>query len=331
VITRRDVLILLGVGSFTAPIIARAIDPTYPVHIGLLRFGDRASAADYLDALKRGLRDLGYIEGKNLALELRYADGEVERLRGFAAELVKLKVSIIVTTDTPATLAAQRATTTIPIVFATAVDPVGSGLVRSLAHPGGNVTGLSNITNDITPKHVELLAAVVPRISALALLANPANPSHQSISKSVAGACEQAGVKGIVLEADAPEKIDRAFAEMNKRGVGAIIVALDPFFGQRIRQIAELALKYRLPSVSANPVWASQSEVALLMGYGQNIADNWRRAATYCDKILRGAKPGNLPVEQSTSLVFVINQQTAKTLGIVIPQAILMRADKLIE
>ena len=136
VITRRDLLILLGVGSFAAPVITRAVVPTYPVHIGLLRFGDRASAADYLDALERGLRDLGYVEGRNLALELRYADGEAERLRGFAAELVKLKVSIIVTTDTPATLAAQRATTTIPIVFATAVDPVGSGLVTSLAQPG---------------------------------------------------------------------------------------------------------------------------------------------------------------------------------------------------
>jgi putative ABC transport system substrate-binding protein len=239
----------------------------------LLRFGDRASAADYFDAFNRGLRDLGYVEGKNLALELRYADGEADRLRGFAAELVKLKVNIIVTTDTPATLAAQRATSTIPIVFATAVDPVGSGLVTSLAHPGGNVTGLSNITNDISPKHVELLAAVVPRLSALALLANPANPSHQSISKSVEAACEQAGVKRLVLEADTPERIDRAFAEMNKRGVGAVIVALDPFFAQRIRQIAELALKYRLPSVSANPVWAEQSDPALLMGYGQDIAD----------------------------------------------------------
>ena len=322
---------LIGVGSFATRIVSHAADPVYPVHIGLLRLGDRASSANYLDAFRQGLRDLGYIEGKNLVLELRYADGDAERLPGLAVELVSLKVSIVVVSDTPSALAAQRATTTIPIVLATAADPVGSGLVPGLAHPGGNITGLSNITGDISSKHVELLAGVTPQLSLLALLANPANPSHRSISKSVEVACVQAGIKSLVLEADTPQRIDRAFYEMNERRVGGVIVAIDPFFAQRLSQIAELAFKYRLPSISGNPAWATQGEGALLMSYGQDIGENWRRAATYCDKILRGARPGDLPVEQSTSLIFVVNRRTAKRLGIVIPQSILMRADMVIE
>jgi putative ABC transport system substrate-binding protein len=326
--TRRRRALSLMAGVLAAPLASFAQQPTKGVRIGLLRFGDRATSENFLAAFKQGLRELGYVEGKTLALELRYADGKVERLPGLAAELVKLHVDIIVTTDTPAGIAAQRATTTIPIVLATASDPVGSGLVKSLGQPGGNITGLSNITSDISPKHVELLASVTSALSLVAVLVNPANPSHKSILKSIQAACERAGIKSLPLEADTPEKIESAFAIMTQNHAGAVIIAIDPFFHQQQRQIADLAVKYRLPSITSD---AALVEAGLLMAYGQDIAANWYRAATYCDKILKGAKPGDLPVEQSTTLDLAINLKTSKLLGIKFPQSILVGASKVIE
>jgi putative ABC transport system substrate-binding protein len=283
-----------------------------------------------LEAFKQGLRGYGYVEGKNLILEARYADGKVDRLASLAAELVMLRVQIIVTTDTPATLAARQAAPTIPIVFTTAADPVGSGLVSSLAHPGGNITGLSNMAGDLSSKHVELLVAVVPGLSHVAVLTNSANLAHRSILNGVQGACERAGITCLPFEADTPSKIDSAFASMARNRAQAVIIALDTFFSQRRRQIAELALKYSIPTIAANPDYVD-AEPPMLMSYGQNIADHWRRAASYCDKILKGAKPSDLPVEQSETLSLAINLRAARALGVTIPYSILVRADKVIE
>lgn len=331
---RRRFFGVIAVGLLVHPLtIARstaALRSADPILIGLLRFGDRDSAKRYLEAFKEGLSEYGYVDGQNLELEQRYADGKIERLPLLAAELVKLKVRIIVTTDTPTTLAARQATAVIPIVFMTAADPVGTGLVRGLAHPGGNITGLSNLTGDISSKHVELLAAVVPKLSLVALLVNPANPSHRSIQKSVQTACAQVGIKSLTFEADTSEKIDSAFESLSRNHVGAVIVALDSFFSQQRRQIAGAAQKYRVPSISSNSDYVD-SDVPMLMSYGQDIADHWRRAATYCDKILKGAKPGDLPVEQSETLSLVINLKVAKELGITVPYSVLVRASKVIE
>jgi len=316
---------------FVLPLlVSRVAQPADPIQIGLLRLGNAASSERYLEAFRQGLREHGYVEGKNLALRLRYADGSVERLAALAAELVKLDVRIIVTTDTPATIAARQATTTIPIVFTTSADPVGIGLVASLAHPGGNITGLSNLAADVSSKHVELLAAVVPRLSLIAVFTNPANPAHRLILSSVQAACDRAGIKSLPFGASTPEKIDDAFAAMAKNHVGAVIIGLDPFFSQQRRQIAELLIKYRLPSIASNADYVD-SEPPMLMSYGQDVADHWRRAATYCDKILKGARPGDLPVEQSDTLRLVINVRAAKDLGITVPYSILLRTDRVIE
>lgn len=325
VISRRRWLLLVGAVGLGVSGVARGL--VDHVRIGLLRFGDRASGEPYLAAFRQGLRDLGYVEGRNLTLDLRFADGKAELLPSLAGKLVKLGVDIIVTTDTPTALAAQKATRSIPIVLATAADPVGNGLVASLAHPGGNITGLSNIASDVSSKNVELLAAVVQPLSVLAILVNPENPSHSSIIRSVQAACAQRAISNLVVEADTPEKIANAFEAMKKAAAGGVLVAIDPFFSQQLNQIVGLALKYKLPSVGSPPVYA---EKGLLMSYGQDIAENWRRAATYCDKILRGAKPGDLPVEQSTILKFVVNLKTARTLGLTVPQALLVRADEII-
>ena len=326
VISRRQWLLLIGAIGLGMSGVTHG--RANHLRIGLLRFGDRASGERYLAAFEQGLGDLGYVEGRNLTLDLRFADGKSELLPSLAGELVKLGVDIIVTTDTPTALAAQKATHSIPIVLATAADPVGNGLVTSLAHPGGNITGLSNISSDLSSKHVELLAAVVQPLSLLALMVNPQNPSHQSITKSVQAACAQRGIKHLVVEADTPEKIESAFGAMKGASAAGVIIAIDPFFSQRMSQIVALTLKYKLPSIGSNPVYA---EDGLLMCYGQDIADNYRRAATYVDKILKGAKPGDLPVEQSTILKFVVNLRTARALNLTIPQAVLLRADEQIQ
>ena len=274
------------------------------------------------------MRDLGYVEGKNLAIEWRFAEGEYERLPGMAAELVQLKVDVIMALGPPAIVAAQKATTTIPIVVVTSVDPVGAGFVKSLARPGGNITGLSNLAGDISSKHLEMLLAVMPKVSRVAVLVNPANPAHAAMLKNVQATAQKIGIKVLPVQAQTPHEIEGAFSMMSREAVGAVIVALDPFLIQQERQIAELAVKHRLPSIFANREYA---EAGGLLSYGQNQVDIYRRAATYVDKILKGAKPGELPIEQPTKFELVINLKTAKALGIIIPQSLLLRADEVIQ
>ena len=284
-------------------------------------------ASDQFGAFPRGLRELGYVEGRNLVIEWRFADGRSDRLQALAAELVGLKVDVILAAGTQAISAARQATTTVPIVMAGANDPVGSGFVASLAHPGGNVTGLSLLLDDVTPKQLEMLLAVMPKLARVALLANPANVSYATLEANVQAAARRAGIEVLPVHARTPEEIDVAFAGMAQGRTGAIIVASDALFTQQMRQIATLAEKNRLPSIAP---FRQYVEVGALMSYGQDFTEHFRRTAVYVDKILKGANPGNLPVEQPTRFELVINQNTAKALGITIPQSLLLRADEVI-
>ena len=328
--TRRQLLLVLGAGALAVPLASFAQQQAKIWRVGFLSARRRPASldTDYYGAFPRGMRDLGYVEGKNLAIEWRFAEGEYERLPGMVAELVQLKVDVIMALGPPAIVAAQKATTTIPIVVVTSVDPVGAGFVKSLARPGGNITGLSNLAGDISSKHLEMLLATMPTLARVAVLMNPANPAHAAMLKNVQYATQKAGIKILPVEAQTPQDIERAFSTLAREHVGAVIVALDPLFIQQGPQIAVQARKYRLPSIFANREYA---EAGGLLSYGQNQLDIYRRAATYVDKILKGAKPADLPIEQPTKLELVINLKTAKALGITIPQSLLLRADEVLQ
>ncbi|MBI3371486.1 MAG: ABC transporter substrate-binding protein [Betaproteobacteria bacterium] len=274
------------------------------------------------------MRELGYIEGKNLIIEWRFADSKLDRLPALAEELVQLKMDIIVAGGNDSPLALQKATTSIPIVMATAGDPVGSGLVKSLARPGGNITGLSTLTSELGPKRLEMLLAMVPKASRVAILRNSSNPTSLKALQDVQAAGQKLRVKILPMEARTPQEIDNAFASMRQQNAGALLIFLSPLFQQQRNQIAELAAKLRLPSMAADRIYA---EAGCLMSYGSSLTDNLHRAATYVDKILKGAKPADLPVEQPTRFELVINRKTAKALGLTIPQSLLISVDRVIE
>jgi len=274
------------------------------------------------------MSELGYVEGRNLVIEWRFADGEYERLPGMAAELVQLKVDAIMALGPPGVVAAQRATSTVPIVMVVSVDPVGAGFVRSLAQPGGNITGISNLAGDLSAKHLEMLLAIVPKLSRVALLVNPANAAHATVRTNVQEAAQRAGITLLVAEARTSLQIESAFVKMTRENAGAVIVALDPFLIQQVPQIAEQAGRLRLPSIFA---LREGAEAGGLLSYGQNQVDIYRRAAGYVDRILKGAKPSDLPVEQPTTLELFVNGRTAKKLGLTIPRSLLIAADKVIE
>ncbi len=326
---RRRLLTALGLCLLAAPLSAYAQQQGKVWRVGFLSLRRVASLdSDFYGAFPRGMRELGYVEGRNLVIEWRSADGKSERLPGLAAELVELKVDVIVVAGTPPTSAAHKATTTIPIVMGSTNDPVGSGFVTSLARPGGNITGLSDTTLDISPKHVEMLLSIVPKLRRAAVLMNPYNLGHARILKSVQAAAQRSRLTILPVEARTPQEIEQAFSTMAQENARAVIVAADPLFTQQRRQIGELAVKHRLPSAFALREFV---EAGGLMSYGQNFGDHYRRAAAYVDKILKGARPGDLPVEQSTKFELLINRKTAKALGLTIPQSLLIRADEVIE
>ena len=328
--TRRNLLIMLGAGAFIVPFGSFAQQQGKVWRVGFLSSRSRPVSldSDIFGAFRGGMREIAYIEGKNLVIEWRFAEGTSERLAGLAVELVQMKVDAIVAVATPGTSAAQKATTTIPIVMVNTADPVGSGFVASLAHPGGNITGLSNISAELSPKHLEMLHSMVPKLSRVAVLMNPNNSSHTTALKNVQAAAQRTGVTILSLDAPAPQEIENAFSMMAQKKAGAVIVTADVLFTQQVRQIAELAAKNRLPTIYGIREFV---EAGGLMSYGTSITDNFRRAATYVDKILKGAKPGDLPVEQPTKFELVINRKTAKALGLTIPQSLLISADKVIE
>ena len=328
-IARRKLLVGLGL-SILSPAFPLLAQQPKVRRIGFLAVRSRSTPSNpepYYDAFVQGMRELGYVEGKNVVIEWRFADGKYERLPGLAAELVQMKVEVIVTQG-PGTQASQRATSTIPIVFAPVNDPVGSGVVASLARPGGNVTGLSLMAVDLSPKQLELLKIMRPRLSSVAVLLNFGNAGHPAILKSVQSAARQVGIKALPVDARAPEEIERGFATMTRERIEAVIVAGDAFFVGQRRRIAELALKHRMPSMFLT---REDVQAGGLMSYGPNLAEFYRRGATYVDKILKGAKPGDLPIEQPTQIHLAINLKTAKMLGLVVSNELLSRADEVIE
>jgi putative ABC transport system substrate-binding protein len=327
---RRKLLVALGASALAAPLASFAQQQGKVWRVGFLTPRSRPDTLDsgIFGAFRRGMRELGYVEGKSLMIEWRFADGTSERLSGLAAELVKLKVDVIVGAGPAATSAAQKATATIPTVMGSVGDPVGSGFVKSLAHPGGNITGISNLNVDVSPKLLEMLLSMVPKLSRVTVLINPDNPTNVMILKSVQAVAQERNVKILPALARTPQEIENAFAVMTQQNAGTVIVGRDAIFNQQARQIAQLAAKHRLPSIAAIREYA---EAGGLMSYGANNADLYRRAATYVDKIFKGAKPADLPVEQPTTFELIINRRTAKALGLTVPQELLLRADKVIE
>ena len=267
------------------------------------------------------------MEGQNIAIEFRWAEGEYDRLPGLAADLVRLKVNVLVAGSQAAIQAAKRATETIPIVMV-AADPLAAGFVASLARPGGHITGLSMMSAELIGKQLALLKEVVPKVSRVALLGNPDNPGTVPMVRSAQDAARALGVRLHALEARRPGEIDQAFAAMTRERADALIVLLDVMFAEHTARIAELAAKHRLPAVHGSHDYA---EAGGLMVYGSSFDERYRRAATFVDKILKGAKPADLPIEQPTKFELAINLRAAKALGLKIPQAVLQRADRVIQ
>ncbi len=319
--------VALALGILSAPLAADVQPPPKVPRIGILWPSPISVIAHNLEAFRQGLRELGYVEGQNIAIEFRSAEGKWERLPDLAAELVRLKVDVIVA-NTPAALAAKQATRTIPIVMAVSGDPVGDGLVASLARPGGNVTGLSLMVPELGGKRLQLLKEVVPRASRVAVLWNPAVPFTGRVVREMEAAARVLGVQLQPLEIRAPEDIDRAFEAAIRGRASALNVVDDPLvFAHRARILA-LAAKSRLPAIYP---WREFVDAGGLMSYAANLADSFRRAATYVDKILKGTKPADLPVEQPTRFELVINMKTARALGLTFPPSIMVRADQVIQ
>jgi putative ABC transport system substrate-binding protein len=327
---RRQVLIALGLGALAVPLRSLAQQQGKVWRIGFFYFSSRQSALDTgrYEAFLQGMRELGYVEGKHFVVEARFADGKSERLPGLAADLVQSRVDVIVATGGPVYSALQKVTRTIPIVATASPDAVGLGLAASLARPGGNFTGISTAISDFYPKFFELLNIAVPRLFRVAVLSSPFNPAHPPLVKNLEGEARKRGIRVLRVSAGAADEIERGFAVMTRDHADAVIILPDTFFVQQMRQIAALALDHRLPSTH----WVLEYvDAGGFMSFGPNITDNFRLAAGYVDKILKGAKPADLPFEQPTLFYLVINRKTAKALGIAIPQELLLRADKVIE
>ena len=325
---RREFITLLGCTAATWPLVARAQQPAGRVYrIGYLSILSREQSLYLIKAFEEGLRSLGYRVGENVAIEYRFAHGEMERLPALAADLVRLGVDIIVATGTnPTTVAAMKATTTIPIVMTSGVDPVSAGLVASLARPGGNVTGLAGDTGgEIMGKRFELLKETLPNLSRLGILLNPDTINRSRLAREAAQAL---GLTPIPVEARGQDTLEQAFAIMVRERAQAFVSLGDSVLFSYRGQIAEMALRNRLPAASYQKEYA---EAGFLLTYGADIPDLCRRSAAFVDKIFKGAKPADLPVEQPTKFELVINLKTAKALGIIVPPTLLTRADEVIE
>ncbi len=329
--TRRAFIGTLAGALLTAPLAAEAQQAAKVARLGFLALNPAANPHLH-EAFRQGLRDLGYVEGRNLVIEYRSAEGKPERLPALAAELVALKVNVIVTGGgAPTALAAKQATRTLPIVFAAAGDPVTDGLVTSLARPGGNVTGSSNFVPELVGKHLEQLTQAVPGVSRVAVLWQPGALGERTAKDMLKGAevaARALGVRLQIVEVRGPADIDRAFSDMTRARAGALTALGSAMFNSERRRLVDLAAKNRLPAVYPLREFV---DAGGLMSYGPSLADLFRRAATYVDKILKGAKPGDLPVEQPTKFELIINLKTAKALGLTIPPSLLQRADEVLQ
>ena len=328
-VTRRRVVLALGAGAL-APLVSFAQEQGKVWRVGFLalRHMEFVEFDYYYGPFRQGMRDLGYVEGRNLVIEWRSAEGKVERLPELAADLVRLKVDVLVTAATSASLAGQKATTTIPIVMTGVGDPVSIGLVKSLARPGGNSTGVTSMNSELAPKLLEMLHGIAPKVTHVAVLANPFNSGNMLALKNIQTVAQTVGVKIQLIEASTVQDITNGFAVMARKKAGALIVLEEPIFVQHRNQIARLAAKNRLPSIGRTSEYV---EAGGLMSYGHGLREPVRRAATYVDKIFKGANPGEIPVEQPTTFELIINRKTAKALGLTIPYSLQISATKIIE
>jgi putative tryptophan/tyrosine transport system substrate-binding protein len=324
---RREFISLIGGAAAAWPLTARAQQASVSM-VGFLSGALPESFAPVLTAVRQGLQEAGFVEGRNAAIESRWARGEVGRLPALAAELVARRVAVIVTHTLPAALAAKAATTTIPIVFVVGEDPVEVGLVQTLNRPGGNVTGLSNFMNLLLGKRLELLAETTPHASALALLVNPNNPNAGPDSKSLQAAAQALGRRVEVFKAGSEAELDTAFAAIAEQQLGALFVNIDSFFSARAGQMVALAARHRVPASYPLRLFVAAGG---LMSYDANFAEAFRRAGVYAGRILKGEKPADLPVLQPTRFQLAINLNTARALGLDIPAKLLALADEVIE
>jgi putative tryptophan/tyrosine transport system substrate-binding protein len=324
---RRKFIRLLG-GAATWPLAARAQQPWMPV-IGFVSGGSADTFGYLVDAFRQGLSDTGYVEGRNVAIEFRWAQGQYDRLPALLADLVQRRVSVLAATTTPGALAAKAATGSIPIVFATDGDPVRLGLVASLSRPGGNVTGVTQLNVEVAPKRVELARELIPAARTIALLVNPSNPLAQPVVQDSQAAAGTLGLQLHVLEARKEEDFDAAFkAAVDARADALVIASADPLFGSRAEQLGALALRHRLPAIHQFRRFAAAGGLA---SYGGSFTDSYRQVGVYTGRILKSEKPSDLPVQQSTRLELILNLKTATALGIDVPRTLLARADEVIE
>jgi putative ABC transport system substrate-binding protein len=325
---RRDFITLLGGTAAGWPLAARAQQAQVPV-IGYLSSGSLESNARTEPAFRKGLAEVGYVEGRNVAIEYRRADGQYERLPGLAAELVHRPVNLIAAAGaTASALAAKAATTTIPIVFNIGADPVAVGLVASLSRPGGNLTGVGYLATTVAAKILEVLHETAPSATAIAALVNPGNPNSEFDKAQAREAARVLGLELHILEAASEREIDTAFATLLQRGVKALFIEGDPLFTIRIKQLVALSVRYAMPAIYSGREFV---DAGGLMSYGADRPDSFRVAGTYAGRILKGEKPADLPVQQSTKIEMIINLTTAKAIGLTIPLSLLGRADEVIE
>jgi putative ABC transport system substrate-binding protein len=324
---RREFIAGLG-GAAAWSVAVRAQQPARPV-VGFLETGSPGPDSHLLAAFRNGLSENGYVEGRNLMVEYRFAEGRVDRLPAMAAELVRLQVAVIITPgSTPATRAAKAATSTIPIVFSVGADPVQMGLVDSLNRPGGNLTGFSEMNAAIAPKRFELLRELVPNAARFGVLVNPKNPISEFAVREAQAAAAMIGRQIEVLAASTDRDIDAMFADLKQKQVDALVVTPEPLFYIRREQITTLAVRHAIPAIYWDPAFP---EAGGLMSYGSSVPDSYRQVGIYVGRVLKGAKPADLPVQQSTKFQLVINVKTAKALGLTIPETLLATADEVIQ
>jgi len=326
-VNRREFITLLGGLAASWPLAARAQQPALPV-IGFLDGASAEGRAVPIAAFRRGLKEAGYVEGQNVAIEFRFAENQYDRLSALASDLVRRQVTVMAALGTPAVLAAKATTSMIPIVFVTGDDPIKIGVVASLNRPGGNLTGVTTLASEVGPKRLELVRELLPTATIIAVLVNPTNPNAQAQSRDLQAVAPALGVQLHVLHASTEGDLDTAFASLLQRQAGALIIATDSFMIIQIKQLAALAARYAVPTVFQFREFAAAGG---LMSYGGSIADANRLAGIYTGRVLKGEKPTDLPVQQSTKVELIINLKTAKALGLDVPPTLLARADEVIE